>query len=435
MSSPLAIAAVTAALKDLLNDGLLNHDLSPVGSFALTASPPDRVATGINEPNQLNLFLYQVTANQGWRNQGLPSLDSRGAQRLTTPPLALDLHYLLSAYGSQDFNAEILLGYAMYLLHQTPVLTRANLRSSLGGVSPVDGTILPSPFGTLSALDLADQIEIVKISPVYLSTEELSKIWTAMQARYRPSMAYLVSVVLIQHSEEGKAAPPVLQRGAPNAQAAPAPVISSARPAISDLLPALRLGDDVLLSGVRMSDPGISAVIFENAHSEIVSELPVSTVLSATQLVAHVPSTAEDANAVSAWAVGLYMVSLRVSRLNSPDWTTNSVPIALAPLLTVSPANAPAGDIVVTLTCTPRLQPAQEARAFLIFGDQIIDPDSVTTPINPALPTTLVFTVRNVVAGEYVVRLRVEGIDSLPAVFAGSPPVLQFDPLQKVNVV
>ena len=28
MSSPLAIAAVTAAFKDLLNDGFLNHDLS-----------------------------------------------------------------------------------------------------------------------------------------------------------------------------------------------------------------------------------------------------------------------------------------------------------------------------------------------------------------------------------------------------------------------
>jgi len=46
MSSPLAIAAVSAAIKDLLNDGLLNHDLSPVGSFTVTAIPPDRVIAG-----------------------------------------------------------------------------------------------------------------------------------------------------------------------------------------------------------------------------------------------------------------------------------------------------------------------------------------------------------------------------------------------------
>ena len=73
MSSALAIAAVTAALKDLLNDGLLNHDLSPIGSFSVTALPPDRVEVNQNEPNQLNLFLYQVTPNPGWRNHGLPT--------------------------------------------------------------------------------------------------------------------------------------------------------------------------------------------------------------------------------------------------------------------------------------------------------------------------------------------------------------------------
>ena len=43
MSSPLAIAAVTAGLKDLLNDGLLDNDLSSIGSFTVTALPPDRV--------------------------------------------------------------------------------------------------------------------------------------------------------------------------------------------------------------------------------------------------------------------------------------------------------------------------------------------------------------------------------------------------------
>ena len=36
MSSALAIAAVTATLKDLLNEGLLNHDLSSIGSFSVS---------------------------------------------------------------------------------------------------------------------------------------------------------------------------------------------------------------------------------------------------------------------------------------------------------------------------------------------------------------------------------------------------------------
>ena len=91
MSSPLAIAAVTAVLKDVLNNGFVDHDLSTVGSFSVTAVPPDRITTGATEPNQLNLFLYQVTPNQGWRNADLPSRDSNG-ERVTNPPLALDLH-------------------------------------------------------------------------------------------------------------------------------------------------------------------------------------------------------------------------------------------------------------------------------------------------------------------------------------------------------
>src|SRR5207244_1545021 len=149
--------------------------------------------------------LYQVTSNSGWRNLDLPSRDAKG-NVISNAPLALDLHYMLTAYGSQDLNAEILLGYAMELLHETPVLTRAQLKTVLGGTSPVDGTILPSPFGNLSAIDLADQVELIKLSPVFLSSEELSKMWTAMQARYRPTMAYMASVVLIQPSGGARAA-------------------------------------------------------------------------------------------------------------------------------------------------------------------------------------------------------------------------------------
>ena len=50
---------------------------------------------------------------------------------LSNPPLALNnLHYLLSAYSGGDLHAEILLGYAMQLLHEMPVLTRAAIRTA-----------------------------------------------------------------------------------------------------------------------------------------------------------------------------------------------------------------------------------------------------------------------------------------------------------------
>jgi hypothetical protein len=436
MSSALAIAAVTAALKDLLNNGLLNHDLSVVGSFAVTATPPDRVTTGQNEPNQLNLFLYQVTPNLGWRNVDLPSRDSNGT-RLTNPPLALDLHYMLTAYGSQDFNAEILLGYAMQLLHETPILGRDQLRTVLGGVPPLSGQILPPPFGNLSALDLADQVELIKISPVFLSTEDLSKMWTAMQARYRPTMAYLVSVVLIQATDPVRAAPPVLKRGkddtGPSAVAAPPPSLLSARPAASDLLPAMRLGDDVVLAATGPGFPGTTVAVFENADAGLTQELATAPSTSPPGFTVRVPSIADSADAMNQWAAGLYTVALRSSQPDAPIPPTNSVPIALSPLVTLNPLAGSAGD-TITLTCTPRLLPEQEPHTLVIFGTQSVPPASMVTPGDPLQPTTITFVVPTVPAGKYIVRLRVRGIDSLPITLTGSPPVLNFDASQQVTV-
>lgn len=434
MSSPLAIAAVTASLKDLLNDGLLNHDLSSIGSFSVTSTPPDRVTTGQNEPNQLNLFLYQVTPNLGWRNAGLPSHDGNGS-RLTNAPLALDLHYLLTAYGSQDLNAEILLGYAMHLFHETPVLARAQLRTVLGAPSPVDGTILPSPFGTLSAIDLADQIELIKVTPVFLGTEELSKMWTAMQARYRPTMAYMASVVLIQATGGTRVAPPVLKRGkddaGPVAGASTFPTLTGIRPAMSDVLPAIRLGDNVLLTGRNLNVQGTMTAIFENTKAGLVQEIAPTVAATPTALTVQVPAVAQDANAMHRWAVGLYAVALRGSQTVLP---TNRVVIALAPLITITPLNAASGSLNLSVTCTPRLLPAQHPNTNVIFGTQSIAPASISTPADPLQPTTLTVTIPAVAAGDYVVRLRVEGIDSLPVTISGSPAKLDFDPQQKVTV-
>jgi len=437
MSGALAIAAVTAALRDLLTDGLLDHDLSAVGSVTVTALPPDRVTTGQNEPNQLNLFLYQVTPNLGWRNEGLPSRDGNG-RRVSNPPLALDLHYIMTAYGSQDFNAEVLLGYGMQLLHETPVLSRAQLRTVLGGASPVDGTILPPILGSLSALDLADQVELIKITPVTLSTEDLSKMWTAMQARYRPTMAYLVSVVLIQATGATKAAPPVLKRGGddrgPVALASGFPSLSGARPALSQLLPAMRLGDDLLLSGSDLDAEGAITAVFRNAKADFSVEGAPAPGSSSDAMTIHIPAIAQDANAMNRWAVGVYSLALRMVRPDLPPWTTNGVPIALAPLITVNPVNAVPGDVNLTVTCTPRLRPEQAAHTSLIFGSWTIPPLTTTTPADPLQPTILEFTIPGVPVGDYLIRLRVDGIDSLPIAVAGLPAKLDFDPQQKVKV-
>ena len=135
MSSPLALAAVTAVLRDLLNNGLIAHDITGAlgNNVAVTAEPPDTIAIdGNNARTQLNLYLHQVTPNAGRRNVGLPSRDDRGT-RLANPPLALDLHYLLTAYGAAELHSEVVMGYDMNLQHETTVLDRQAIRTELGG--------------------------------------------------------------------------------------------------------------------------------------------------------------------------------------------------------------------------------------------------------------------------------------------------------------
>jgi hypothetical protein len=194
VSSALAIASVTSILKDLLDSRLIDHAVtSRVGDVTVTALPPDRIPVGADERGQLNLFLYRLTPHSGWRAVD-PSLSAG-----SPPPLALNLHYLLTAYGEQDFQAEILLGYAMQLLHETPLLPSETIREVLASISRNgatgrDGTV----HSAVSVFDLADHVEQISVRPEFLSTDETSKLWSALQARYRPSAAYEVSTVSIE---------------------------------------------------------------------------------------------------------------------------------------------------------------------------------------------------------------------------------------------
>lgn len=166
-----AIAAVTATLRNLLDRGL-NAELP---GTRVTTRPPDKARDG-SAGNQVNLFLYQTRPNAAWRN-----LESAGPGQ---PPLALNLHYLLSAYGDNEDDAEPfshrLLGEAMHLFHANPVLDPQQIRAALAGN------------------DLYEQVERVRITLQPLALEELTKLWSTFQTPYRISVAYEVSVVLIE---------------------------------------------------------------------------------------------------------------------------------------------------------------------------------------------------------------------------------------------
>jgi hypothetical protein len=159
----------------------------------------------------------------------------------------MDLHYLLMAYGREEYQAEILMGYAMHVLHETPCLTRQAIRTSLSAIpaQQVSGAILPSAFQALAAADLANQIEVIKITPETLSVEELSKLWSAFQANhFRLTAGYQASVVLIESRKSTRATLPVLKSSL-TVLPLPRPTIdevvsSAGPPAMAELLPPRR---------------------------------------------------------------------------------------------------------------------------------------------------------------------------------------------------
>jgi hypothetical protein len=293
MSNALALASVSFVLVDLLNNGLIDRDISAtgVGDVSVTALAPDLINTSATGPSQLNLFLYQVTPNPGWRNVGFPARDASGA-RIGNPPLALDLHYLLMAYGAQQLHAEILLGYAMQLLHETPILTRDAIRKSLSAPTLVpSGGGLPPAMLNLYTSELAEQVELIKIWPQILSTEEISKLWTAFQTHYRPTAAYQASVVLIESKASIKTALPVQYR---TVQVIPfeAPVIDailSQKAANAPIVPDQPIlpGYNLVLQGSQLKGE-VTSVLIGN-----IEVLPPDADIKPSQIIVAVPPAVE----------------------------------------------------------------------------------------------------------------------------------------------
>ncbi len=431
MSSALAIAGVTAVLRDLLNDGLINHNVSGVLGSTVTVStvPPDRVVpTNGTESSQLNLFLHQVTPNTGWRNEGLPSRDGSGRHRVSNPPLALNLHYLLSAYSGGDLHAEILLGYAMQLLHETPVLTRQAIQTALNP-SPVVGTALPPALRALAESGLEHQFEQIKITPEYLNTEEMSKLWTATQSHFRPTAAYMASVVLIEATEPVSSPLPVLSRGPvdPVSQrdrgvvvepslVPPVPMLEAVVP--PGRQPVARLGEMIDLTGNHLDGTG-RTVLLTNDRFEIEEDIAALGTGGAALMQFTVPSTLP----LDRFAVGVYRVGARVLRPGEIEpRETNRLAMTIAPAITISlpmSVTRVAGTATFTIDFHPAVRTGQ--RVVLVLGQQEFEPQAFTAPT-----TSLDFVIPNAPlapAPGLLARLRIDGIDSPIIDRSVDPPV------------
>ena len=353
-----------------------------------------------------------VTRNAAYANADMPGRVQQG--EVAIPPLPLNLYYLLTAFGRDDdadkpFGHE-LLGKAMSVLYDHPVLSAADITSATQSILPDS--------------DLANQVERIRITLHPLSIDELSKLWTGFAMQYRLSAAYEVDVALIESTRSARAGLPVLTRGpgdqGPAAQSnllPPVPTLTGM--AIPNNQPSARLQDIITLTGQNLNGTNISV---QFSHPL----LPVPIPVTPSGPVTSTALTLQISDLPAAFAAGFYTVTIQVQRPRETfPRTTNALSLPLAPTVALAPASAPAGAVVYTATVSPQVLPAQVATLLLGSTEILADP-------HPAQTGTLTFTATGLTPGKIWFRLRVDGVDSILVDRSKSPPV--YDPTQQVII-
>jgi hypothetical protein len=254
-------------------------------------------------------------------------------------------------------------------------------------------------------------------------------------------------VVLIEGTRPGVSPLPVLSRGKVD------PVTKRDRGVVvnPDLLPPLptlftaeppphqssaRLGETVTLTGVRLAGSGHRVRLTHRLTPTPIELTPSALNAAGTELKFMLTN---DAAAQSTFMAGQWAVAVRFTPAGEPnERETNSVPLVIAPVPVIT-ADAilglPAASVTrggtpprVTVTLVTRPQVRPEQRATLVLDTLEAAARQHANATDP-----LVFDFPNTVAaGEHVLRLRVDGADSLLIDRSGPAPA--FDATQKITV-
>ncbi|MCA8929896.1 MAG: DUF4255 domain-containing protein [Alphaproteobacteria bacterium] len=413
MSDGYAIAAVTAVLRRTILEALSAAQVSDVtGTVPVTALPPDRVIPPAGaEPTQLNIFLHQVTRNAAFRNWDLPSRNAAG-DLISGPPLAVDLHYLITAYGAEPFWSEMLLGHAALALHENATLTRPAIARALSPNPP--DPLVPA---VLRSAGIEAQIELIKLVPEAIDSEDMSRLWSAIQGQYRATMAYRASVVLIEPRAAGAAPPPVRS---PGGRALPlANVTLESVAALTGARDPITRASTIVLSGQGFTPGEMTVELGETVATPAVGDVGSTTI----QL---------DLSALTPRAGLLPLRALRTRSLGPAPTTpavevSNTLPLTLRPAITASNVVIDSTDTVdgqpvasgtVTLTLDPPVGRDQHAAMLLNTAGggpmhRLPAPPNNGAATNVATVTQIAFAFRRLRRGPYLVRASVDGAESV----------------------
>ena len=155
----------------------------PVCSFDLVSC--GEIASEAEQTTRITLLLYRVTVNEHARHTR-----PHTASANDIAPLSLDLHYLLTAWGATAVDEQTTFAWALRQLHAHPILDASSLSPEAGW----------------------SRDEVIQVVPAELSTEDMMRVWDAIEPSYRLSATYVARLVRLDPDQPGEFRPVVARR-------------------------------------------------------------------------------------------------------------------------------------------------------------------------------------------------------------------------------
>jgi Pvc16 N-terminal domain/IPT/TIG domain len=384
MSNFLAIATVTETLRFVL-DHYVSQDVTGATATSVRPSGLNNTGAGNGLPaTGVNLALYQIIPAAVPRDLDLPTRRSDGTL-IQRPRAAIDLHYLLSVYGSDaTLEPHRVMGTVVRTLNTYPFLSREFIQEAVTGASFLNGS------------DLASEIELVKFVPLGLTLDELSRVWSVyFQTSYALSVCYQASVVYLEDTSSPSLSLPVRN---PNIVATtimvPSVLSISPQPATA--------GAVITISGPNVGVAGTNVVIGDANPAP-------ATIVNNQQITYALPATTQ------AGVSPLSVVQLvNFGTTSTPDMRSGVesviAPMALAATITNLPLPSVARGGTLTVNVDTPVGRSQQVA--LILGATTV-PLPGRLPTDPATSDSFTFTIPpDIAPGTLLVRVRVDGVDS-----------------------
>jgi hypothetical protein len=408
MSNVFAVATVTEAIVQVLSDSI---GAAQVTGAHVTALSPD-AESGLPDSG-VNVFLYQVTPNTALRNADLPTRAADGTL-LRRPQAAVDLDYLITFYGDETrLEQQRLLGVVTRALHARPVLSRTTLQ------------FVQTHVAFLSTSDLAAAPDLVRLRPINFTLEELSKLWSfLLKVDYVLSVAYRAGAVLIDTDDPvpGPALPVLATR---------VTTLPFLQPVIETI--ASTSGDVVIVTGGQIRLTGRNFILNQSTDGGLVQADTRVLIGGAPHAPAALTPRSIDLALPLGLTAGPQTVQVTQSLLlGSPPvphqqgYLSNVLPFMLHPII---PQSSPGvfeitqAPGTITVVVSPTIQPGQRALLELVPAaaattSNLFDFGVAQTPMD-----SVTFAISGLAAGQYLVRIRVDGAESQFELDAGGAPV------------